>query len=90
MEFPGQESDLSMAEGREVKGSPRPEGHLWVQTGTKGERSPLTENAFLSLRGSLRYPSVCPSDCKHFFLSQLFQDNWVDVFKLGENVPLNI
>ena len=52
MEFPGQELDLSMPEGREVKESPRPEGHLWVQTGTKGERSPPTENAFLNLRGA--------------------------------------
>ena len=52
MEFPGQGLDLSMPEGREVKGSPWPEGHLWVQTGTKGERIPPTENAFLNLRGT--------------------------------------
>ena len=52
MEFPGQELDLSMPEGREVKGSPRLEGHLWVQTGTKGERIPAMENTFLNLRGA--------------------------------------
>ena len=30
------------------------------------------------------------SVCKHFLLSQLLQDQWVDVLKLVQNVPLNV
>ena len=43
MSVPGQELDLSMPEGREVKGRL---GYLWVQAGAQEERSPPTEKRF--------------------------------------------
>ena len=47
LEFAGQELDLSMPEGREVKGRL---GYLWVQAGLRRSEARRRKNAFLNLR----------------------------------------
>ena len=83
LDFPGQALELSMLAGRGTKWPPKALFDIISSSG----RSP--EELFLrfgNFPASVRQMSVC----KHFLLSHLLQDHWLDFLKLGQNVPLSV
>ena len=102
LEFPGQVLELSMPVGRGTKG---PLGHLWVQVWTDDYLNlraillllallDVVQRSFSYDLGTLRRPSVLPSNCPSVNIScyRISSKTTVVGFflKLGQNVPLSV